>query len=451
MNLGRILLVEDEAVARENLAHILTKQGHKVSQAPSGEAALELLAVEEFDLVLTDVRMRDVSGLMVLAEAKRLYPDCEVVVMTGYATVDSAVEAMRGGACHYLTKPFSLDELRAVVAEAMDKRRLKLEVARLSGQVEKLGRGPLIIGESPAIERMRERISQVAPSDSSVLILGETGSGKELAARAIHAQSRRSDKRFVAINCGAYGEELFANELFGHEKGAFSGAVGLKKGLIEVAGQGTLFLDESGELSGPMQARLLRALQERRFYRVGGEAELNVNCRILAATNKDLKAEVERGGFRADLFYRLNVIGLRVPSLAERARDIPLLAGFFLAKYAPAMGKRISGISGEALRQLTSYPFPGNIRELENIVQHAVILAKGENVELGDLPSDLRAEAVEIVKSVEVELVSLEELERRHIALVLEHCQGNKTKAAEILGIDRVSLWRKLKRHGLGE
>jgi DNA-binding NtrC family response regulator len=448
---GTILIVDDEPIAVENLGHILNREGYATASASSGEEAIELLDSREFDLVLTDLRMKGIDGLAVLAEAKRLWPDTEVVVMTGHATVSSAVEAMRLGACHYLTKPYGLAEVRATVAEAMDKRRLRQEVARLSRQVAELGRGPLIIGESPAIQVLRDNIHHIAPADSTVLILGETGTGKELVARAIHETSARNDKRFLAINCGAFNEDLLANELFGHEKGAFSGASTLKKGLLEVAGEGTLFLDEIGEMSLSMQVRLLRVLQERLFFRVGGTQEIAVAARILAATNKDLKAEVDHGLFRADLYYRLNVITLRVPPLSERRQDIPLLAGYFIAKYAPPMGKTVDGVSSEAVRHLMAYDYPGNIRELENIVQRAVIMARGELIEPGDLPLDLRGEAPALVKHEGPELISLEELERRHIEGVLAYCDGNKTKASEILGIDRVSLWRKLKRYGMAE
>ncbi len=451
MSRGLVLIADDEGVTRENLAHILGKEGYRTVTVESGEDALDALAGQVFDLVLTDLRMKGADGLAVLAEAKRLHPETEVVVMTGFGTVATAVEAMRRGACHYLTKPFSLEEVRATVAEAMDKRRLRLEVSRLSRQVADLSQGPLIIGESPAVDALRRKAEHIAPTDSTVLILGETGTGKELVARSIHMQSTRRDKRFLAINCGAFTEELLANELFGHEKGAFSGAVSLKKGLLEVAEEGTIFLDEVAEMPLTMQVRLLRVLQERVFYRVGGTKELDVRSRILAATNKDLKTEVEQGMFRADLYYRLNVITLRVPPLSERREDVPLLSGFFIAKYAPPMGKEIKGISDAALRLLMAYDYPGNIRELENIVQHAVIMAKTETIEPTDLPPDLRGEAPVLMKTAGPDLSSLDDIERRHIGGVLDHCQGNKTKAADILGIDRVSLWRKLKRYGLDE
>lgn len=445
---GAVLLVDDERIALDNLAHVLKKEGYETREALGGVAALEALQSREFDVVLTDLRMPDLDGMAVLAEAKRLHPEIEVVVMTAFATVDTAVEAMRRGACHYLTKPYNLNEVRAIVAEAMEKSRLRREVARLTRRVEELGQGPLIVGESSSIQLLRAHVEHVAPTDSTVLILGDTGTGKELVARSLHQHSPRRDKRFLAVNCGAFNEALLANELFGHEKGAFTGAQAQKKGLFELVAGGTLFLDEIGDMSLPMQVQLLRVLQERTFYRLGGSVEIPVDARILAATNKDLKAEAEQGLFRLDLFYRLNVITLRVPPLAERREDIGLLVSYFIAKYAPPLHKTLTGVSAEALRLLTGYGYPGNIRELENIVQRAVIMAKGKEIEPADLPPDLQANTGPLSAAPDLRLVSLDELERRHIDRVLAHCQGNKTKAAEILGIDRASLWRKLKRYG---
>ena len=448
---GKILLVDDEPFAVENLARILVREGYQVESSPSGEHAMERLATGEFDLVLTGLRMKGLDGLAVLAETKRLWPDTEVVVMTGHAGVATAVEALWLGASHYLTKPLGLAEVRATVAEAMDKRRLRKEVSRLSSRMEGLGHGPLIIGESRPARILRDAIRHVAPTDSTVLILGDTGAGKELAARAIHAAGPGGFGRFLAVNCGAVSEDRLACELFGHEKGAFPEARSARKGLLEVAGEGTLFLDEIAELSLSMQMRLLQVLQDRLFFKVGGAQEIPVAARILAATNKDLKAGVEQGLFRADLYSRLNAFAIRVPSLTERRKDIPLLAGYFIAKYAAATAKAVKGLSPGAERQLTAYDYPGNIRELENIVRRGVVMARGELIEPADLPQDLRGAAPPLAKRLEPELISLEELERRHIQAVVEHCEGNRTRAAEILGIDRVSLWRKLKRYGMAE
>ena len=444
------LVVDDEPIARENLAHVLSRQGLEVATAPDGRAALAELEKREFDLVLTDLMMEGVDGFAVLRRAKELSPDTEVLVITGHPTVDTAVEAMRLGAYHYLAKPIELAEARVLVDKAMEKRRLSLEVRELREQVAAQS-GPLpLLGASPAMEELKRTIARVAAADSTVLILGETGTGKELVARTLHALGRRASKRFLAINCGAFNEELLENELFGHEAGAFSGATKQKKGLFEAADAGTLFLDEVGEMSLAMQVKLLRAIQERTIRRVGGIADIAVDVRIMAATNKDLKDEVAAGNFRQDLYYRLNVITLYVPPLAERRGDIPLLARHFLDKSARALDRPRLALSPEALAILEKYPYPGNVRELENILERAAVMADGPTVDPGHLPPDLACSlAVQRVAPASDEPVTLEENERRHIAWVLDHCAGNKTQTARTLGIDRASLWRKLKRFGL--
>lgn len=449
MTRGAVLVAAAEAGTRENLTSVLGKDGYAVQTAGSGEAALAALSRREFDLVLTDLRLKDVDGLAVLAETKRRHPETVVVVMTGYATVGTAVEAMRRGACHSLTKPFTLDEVRAAVIEAMNTRLLRLEVSRLSRQVADLSWGPLIIGGSLAMDALRRQVEHIAPSDSTVLLLGETGAGKELAARAIHLQSPRRGKRFLSLNCRAFTEERVASELFGHEKAAFPGAAACKKGILEAAGEGTIFLGEVEELPLAMQVRLLRVLQEGVFFRVGGTSEIEMRARVLAGAAKDLKSVVDRGLFRADLSARLGGITLRVPPLSERREDLPLLVGFFIARYAQGLGKAVRGLSEAALARLLAADFPGNIRELGNIVQRAVIMAKGPLIEAADLPV-LPGEEPASGKAAGPDLSSLDDLERRHIAAVLEYCQGNKTRTAEILGIDRVSLWRKVKRYGVG-
>jgi len=447
------LVVDDEAIARENLAHILTRQGMEVATAPDGRAALAELDKREFDLVLTDLMMEGVDGFAVLRRVKELYPDTEVLVITGYPAVDTAVEAMRLGAYHYLAKPIELAEARVLVEKAMEKRRLSQEVRDLRRQVEAQS-GPVpLLGSSPPMEELKRTIARVAAADSTVLILGETGTGKELVARTLHALGRRSNRRFLAINCGAFNEELLENELFGHEAGAFSGATRQKKGLFEAADTGTLFLDEVGETAPAMQVKLLRALQERTIRRVGGTADIAVDVRIMAATNKDLKDEVAAGSFRQDLYYRLNVITLLAPPLAERRGDIPLLARHFLDKAARALDKPRLALSPEALAILEHYPFPGNVRELENILERAAVMADGPAMLPEHLPPDLACMvAVQRVAPEGDEPVApltLEENERRHIARILDHCGRNKTQAAKTLGIDRASLWRKLKRFGL--
>jgi len=389
--------------------------------------------------------------MQVLERVKQLYPDTEVIIITGYATVTSAVEAMQKGAFHYLAKPFQIAEVRALVRQALEKRRLRLEVADLKHQV-RLQRGtPLIIGQSPQIAALKKTIQRIAPLDCTVLILGETGTGKELVAKSIHSLSPRAEHRFIAINCGAFTEELLANELFGHEKEAFTGARGVKRGFLEVAAGGTLFLDEIGEMPPTMQVKLLRVLQEKTFFRVGGTMEIPVNIRILAATNKDLRREVEQGHFRADLFYRLNVVSLEVPPLAARRDDIPLLCHHFLARFAQAHGKEQLRISKQAMDILMAYEYPGNVRELENILERAVVLAQGDVIEVAHLPTDLQKPQVQVWRRAKREFPTLEEQEKDYIAWVLQQVDGNRTRAAEILGIDRVSLWRKLKRYGMSD
>ena len=450
MKRARILIVEDELIARENLDHVLRKEGYDTVAVESGREAFQELEKGEFDLVMTDLRMQHVDGLQVLEHTKELFPDTEVIMITGYATVTSAVEAMQKGAYHYLPKPYKIEEVRILVRKALEKRWLRQEVVDLKRQVQSQKGIPLIIGKSPLIEALNATIQQIAPTDATVLILGETGTGKELVAKAIHQLGPRADKRFLAVNCGAFSEELLANELFGHEREAFTGARGVKKGLLESATGGSIFLDEIGDMPPAMQVKLLRVLQEKTLIRVGGTTEIPVDIRILAATNKDLKAEVERGAFRQDLFYRINVVTLHVPTLAERRDDIPLLCQHFLQKYAAAQGKQIDRIADEVMAILREYEFPGNIRELENIMERAVTLASGPAIELSHLPGDFQQPGFQMQRRLRKEFLTLEENEQEYIAWVLKQMHGNKTRAAEVLGIDRVSLWRKLKRLDLG-
>jgi DNA-binding NtrC family response regulator len=451
MKPARVLIVDDEHIARENLEFVLRKEGFDTLAVDSGMRALELLEKNEFDLVMTDLRMQQVDGLQVLERTKELYPDTEVIVITGYATVSSAVEAMQKGAYHYVAKPYKIDEVRILVRKALEKRLLRQEVSELKRQVRSQKGVPLLIGKSPKIMALKKTIEQIAPTDCNVLILGETGTGKELVAKAIHHLSNRADKRFLAINCGAFSPELLANELFGHEKEAFTGARGVKKGLLEVAPGGTILLDEIGEMPTLMQVKLLRVIQEKTLIRVGGTTEIPVDIRILAATNKELKREVEQGGFRQDLYFRLNVVTLQVPTLAERKDDIPLLCQEFLRKFADAQGKTITAITDEVMEILLGYEYPGNVRELENIIERAVTLSSGPVIEVGHLSPDLQQRQFQVQRRQKREFLTLEENERDYIAWVVKQVNGNKTRAAEILGIDRVSLWRKLKRYELEE
>jgi DNA-binding NtrC family response regulator len=444
---ARILIVDDEAIARENLEHVLRKEGYETVSVGGGAQAVGELERAEFDLVMTDLRMQHVDGFQVLERTKELYPNTEVVMITGYATVTSAVEAMQKGAYHYLPKPYKIEEVRVLVRQALEKRWLRQEVTELRRQVQGQQKIPLLIGTCPQMEALKKTIAQIAPTDCTVLIFGETGTGKELVAKTVHQLSNRAEKRFLAINCGAFSEELLANELFGHEREAFTGARGIKRGLLEAASGGTVLLDEIGDMPVSMQVKLLRVLQERCLIRVGGTDEIPVDIRVLAATNKDLRDEVERGTFRQDLYYRLNVIALQVPTLAERRDDIPLLCQHFLQKFSKAQGKIISSIASEVMSILLAYEFPGNIRELENIMERAVALAEGSSIELHHLPLDLQQLTLRFECSRPRPFQTLEENEREYISWVLEQVKDNKTKAAEILGIDRVSLWRKLRRY----
>ena len=452
MSAGRVLVVDDEAIARENLVHALVRAGYEAEHAADSRAALAELDRARYDLLLTDLRLGEQSeldGIGLMERARKLHPGLEVVVMTGYATVPGAVIAMTRGAYSYWAKPLNLDEVRALSAKAVESSRLRREVLDLRQRLKDRDAPPMLVGKSPAMAALLKTIGQVAPTASTVLLLGETGTGKELAARAIHHASQRADKRFLGVNCGAFSEELLASELFGHEKGSYTGAGERKAGLFEAAHGGTLFLDEVGEMTPSMQVRLLRVLQERKILRVGGTVDIPVDVRVIAATNKDLAVETETGAFRLDLYYRLNVITLRLPALAERREDIPLLARHFLLKYSELLGREVRELSPEVLGILASYPFPGNIRELENLMERAVVLAEGDVVEARHLPPDLQLDQPRLRTSRQGGLPTLEENERQHILWVLEQTGNNKSRAAEILGIDRASLWRKLKRAGL--
>ena len=451
MNKSRILVVDDEAIARENLEHILRKDGYDVVTADSGITALKKLANTEFDLVMTDLKMKQVDGMEVLARTKEQYPDTEVVMLTAFATLATAVEAMQKGAYHYIPKPYKIDEVRMITKRALEKKALKDEIRVLKRDSHRGVGIPFIIGKSSKIQELVELVGQVAPAECNVLIFGETGTGKELFARAIHHQSGRAGERFLAFNCGAFTEELLTNELFGHEKDAFTGATTTKVGLLEAANRGTVFLDEIGDMPASMQVKLLRVIEEKSLLRVGGTQPIKVDIRIVAATNKDLKMEVETGGFRKDLFYRLNVVSLHLPPLAERKDDVPLLAHHFLARYAEVQGKSIEGFSDEAMEVLINYEYPGNIRELENVVERAVVLCNGAEILAKHLPQELGQYTLKVYRQSGQRFPTLEENEVEYVGWVLKQVDGNKTKAAEILGIDRVSLWRKLKRWGMEE
>ncbi len=448
---AKLLIVDDEQVAISNLTHVMKKEGYSVVATQKGQNALKLIEDEWFDVVLTDLKMQKVDGMQILKRCKDLSPDTEVIMITGYATVQSAIEAMKKGAYDYITKPFKLDEVRKIVSEAVEKVRLKKENAQLREQLERFEGKVKLISQNPSMQKLLDTARQIAPTDCNILISGESGTGKELLARYVHFMSQRAEGPFFAINCGAFTEELLANELFGHEKGAFTGASAQKRGLIEMATGGTLFLDEIAEMPPSMQVKLLRVIQEKEVLRLGATETVKVDARFLAATNREIEDALKDGRFRQDLYFRLNVVSLRLPPLSERKDDIPLLSYHFARKYSSIMNKPVSEISRDVLSLLMNYDFPGNVRELENIIERGVALSNSETIEFAHLPEDLKELSIKTFRRKDGRIPSLEEQEISYIKWVLGEVSGNKTLAAQILGIDRVSLWRKLKKFGYEE
>ena len=442
---SRILIVDDEEIALKNLQHVMEREGYKVSATGSGARALALLEEQRFDLVLTDLRMEKVDGMDVLRRCRERQPSAEVIVITGHASTESAVQAMREGAFYYIAKPFRLDEVRKVVAEALEKGRLRQENEALRQEVAGYRGSDRIITQDTAMQRLMDVARQIAPTDCNVLITGESGTGKELFARHVHRHSGRSTGPYTAVNCGAFSEQLLSNELFGHEKGAFTGALALKRGLVEASSGGTLFLDEVTEMDTSMQVKMLRVLQEREVLRLGGTRPIKCDIRVVAATNRDVAAAIKSGVFREDLYFRLNVVNLNIPPLRDRKGDVPLLARHFLIKFSAQMKKNVVRISDEVLAALADYAFPGNVRELVNLIERGTALAQGDAIELEHLPDTLRERATPGFRRVDGQLPTLEEQEKEYIRRVLEEVDGNQTAAAKILGINRASLWRKLK------
>jgi DNA-binding NtrC family response regulator len=446
---ARILVVDDERIALKNLLHVLRGEGYAVEGAQSGAAAFKAIDQQELDLVLTDLRMEQVDGFAVLRHCRERHPDTPVILITGHATVASAVDAMREGAFHYIEKPFRLDEVRHLVREALELTRLRRENRTLREWLANQADPDRPLTQDPALSKLLDTARQIAPTGCNVIISGASGTGKELLARYLHRHSGRASGPFLAVNCGALSEELLVNELFGHERGAYTGATGARAGLVEAADGGTLFLDEVTEMSLGMQVKLLRVIQEGEVQRLGSTRPRRVDVRFIAATNRDLPEAVASGRFRQDLYYRLNVMGLRLPPLAERRSDVPLLAHYFLKKSAAAMGKPVVEITPEAMALLTAYDFPGNVRELANLIERGVALATGSRLGPEQLPEDLRELRVHSYRWQPGSLPTLEAQEGDYIRWVLGQTGGNRTRAAEILGIDRVSLWRKLKKYGI--
>ncbi len=446
----RILIVDDEIINLQNVGHFLEQKHYQVSTAHNGREAIALLQQNDFDLVITDLKMGDIDGVEVLKTAKQIHPQIEVIIFTGYATVNSAVEAMVKGAFYYLAKPIKLQELQELVIQSTEKALLRHEISRLKQRIIAQPGVTQFIGQNPEILNLKDSIAHLAQLDCNILITGETGTGKELVARTIYELSLRSKSRFLPINCGAMTEELILNELFGHDKDAFTGAGKMRAGLLESAAGGVILLDEIGEMPLAMQVKLLRVLQEKKIIRVGGTQEIAIDVRILAATNRDLPEEIKKGLFRQDLYYRLNVVTLHIPPLRERRDDIPLLVNYFLAKYSSNQGISHT-MSNEALDCLVHYDFPGNARELENIIERSLALCGDDDIQRNHLPKELHGNGIQPIQPVvapkqQQTNKSLEENELEYILTVLKSVEGNKTQAAKIIGIDRVSLWRKLKR-----
>jgi len=447
---NRILLVEDDDSLRVTQAMYLKREGFEVTAVGSGGEALRRIATDQYHAVVTDLRLDEVDGLEVLAEVKEKSPETEVILLTGFGSVDTAVEAMKAGAYDYLTKPVDPDDLVITLKKAVERLQLRRQVAYLQKEVEQQAGIGQIVAVSPEMQRIMRLTQQVAQNDATVLIEGESGTGKELMARYIHHSGLRAGGPFVAINCGALPESLLESELFGHVKGAFTGAIKDKKGLFEVADGGTLFLDEIGETSPSFQVKLLRVLEDGTFRRVGGTAEHRVNVRIIAASNKDLASLVPKGQFRRDLYYRLKVIPIYLPPLRKRVADIKPLAEHFVSRYGNRMGRRHSSLSAAAIDRLQTHTWPGNVRELENAIERALIFCLGEEIQPSDLPLETCMPPVEGFESAESSGdMSMETMEQVHIRKVLEHCQWNRSRAARELGIGYNTLWRKMKKYGI--
>jgi DNA-binding NtrC family response regulator len=444
----RLLVVEDDQVVRGLLLQILSDEGYEPVAVPTGEAALVELERQMFDAVLLDLNLPGIQGMDVLAVGPTLQTDTPFIVMTAFGSVDTAVEAMKNGAFDYVSKPFRTDELLLTLRRAQEETALRREVAQLRRRVRDESLGVTMVGRSAEIERVRDLIARVAPSRATVLISGDTGTGKELVARLIHALSPRNSKPFLGVNCAAIPETLLESELFGHMKGSFTGAIANKRGLVEEASGGTLFLDEIGAVSHAIQVKLLRALQERQVLRVGGREAVAVDLRLVAATNLDLADEVRAGRFREDLFYRLSVFPIRVPSLRERREDIPVLAAYFLRRAASEHGVEPPTIPSTTMRRMMDYDWPGNVRELENFIERSVIMHAGAKTIPFDPSESLhKRQEHDLLKNARAERWNLERLEREYILAVLEEAGGHQGRASEVLGIDRRTLYRKLKQY----
>ncbi len=443
-----VMIVDDERNIRQGLGKAMELDGYNVFLAEDGQEAIALLEREEIDLVITDLRMPRLSGEELLRHVVDSYPTVSVIVLTGHGTIETAVQAMRDGAYDFLTKPVNLDRLSILVKRALSTRELVLQHRALQEELDQRRQFANIIGKSAEMNRIFDLVKQVAPTRASILITGDSGVGKELIADAIHNLSGRKEKPFIKVHCAALTESLLESELFGHEKGAFTGAVARKRGRFELAHTGTIFLDEIGEINPSVQIKILRVLQDKRFERVGGEQTMEVDVRLITATNKDLKQEIANGTFREDLYYRLNVVNIHIPPLRERKEDIPLLVAAFIKEFAKENAKPVEGIDPKARAALYNYSWPGNVRELRNCIESAVVMCKGNAITSDDLPPSVSSDLDS--NYVKVSLGStLSEAERDIIRATLIHMKGNKSKTAETLGIGRKTLHRKLDEYGI--
>jgi len=445
-----LLVADDDPVARDLLIEVLTREGYGVRAAAGGEECLQIARDEPLDLALVDLRMPDLDGIQALKRLTSIQPGLPVLILTAFATIDTAIEAIRAGAYDYLSKPFRMEEIKLVVRRALEAQRLAGENLQYRQELRERYRPESLVGQAPQMVEIYKLVARVAALDTTVLIQGETGTGKELVARAIHYASPRAARPFVVVDCATLSETLVESELFGHERGSFTGAIAARRGLFETGDGGTCFVDEVSELSPALQAKLLRVLEDRTIRRVGGSEMMPVNVRIIAATNRDLRKRVEEGAFREDLYFRLNVVPITIPPLRERPQDIPILAQHFLEKYAGPSGQSVRGFATETLAFLSAYDWPGNVRELEHVVERAVALSTSEILLPDDLPPELHRAPARGPHPPSPRM-TLEEVKRWYVSKILAEVGGNKLRAAEILGIDRRTLYRLLEQEDATE
>ncbi|MFH2121267.1 MAG: sigma-54 dependent transcriptional regulator [Pseudomonadota bacterium] len=438
-----ILVVDDEASVRDSLYQWFKDDGYRVDTAADGAGALKKIQENPWDIILLDIKMPGMDGIELQSRIKQIDKDIVTIIITAYAAVDTAIQALKDGAFDYITKPVDPDDLSRLIRNAIEKRRLVTENIQLRQQIEDLLLPDEVVGESPPIKKVMEMVNTVAKTDSTVMILGESGTGKELIARAIHSRSSRRYFPIITINCGAYPEGLLESELFGHEKGAFTGAIYRRRGKLEMADKGTLFLDEIGNISEKMQMDLLRVIETKSFTRLGGDKTIDVDFRVISATNKDLEKAIKEGSFREDLYYRLNVFSIKLPPLRERRSDIPLLARYFLSKYAQSMNKKVADFSPQAMEMFTQYDWPGNIREVRNVVERAMVVTEGPQIQASEISFPFPPPATPS------EGESLEDVEKEQIMKILNQTNGNIAQAAEILKISRLTIYNKIEKYHL--